>query len=282
MSEYESRAAARLARYRLPGEQIKVAMQEHWAAKIEPCVTAGGTFLMVLLINGFMPPELGILSTFAWWLWFILLLRCGWELVNWQISWFVVTNRRLLLLYGIFNRRVAMMPMSKVTDMSYSRSPLGMFLGYGTFILESAGQEQALSRITFVRNPDVTYRTICSQIFRDPFADAPAVDAPPDPKIDPGDGQGPGGGGGGPKGGPPSPGDRDPDVPRHEMGDYLVDQNADGSIGRRFLRGPGPEHTDVTTRPRSMAAEDDPGWQVSHEDASDYERVPRDAPQWWR
>ena len=34
-----------------------------------------------------------------------------------------------------------MMPLAKVTDMSFQRSPIGRILGYGEFILESAGQD---------------------------------------------------------------------------------------------------------------------------------------------
>ncbi len=52
-----------------------------------------------------------------------------------------------MLNYGVFTRRVAMMPLMKVTDMSYNRSVLGRLVGYGEFVLESAGQEQALRTV---------------------------------------------------------------------------------------------------------------------------------------
>ena len=42
---------------------------------------------------------------------------------------------------------VAMMPLAKVTDLRLSESILGRMLRYGEFIVESAGQEQALSRV---------------------------------------------------------------------------------------------------------------------------------------
>jgi hypothetical protein len=58
-----------------------------------------------------------------------------------------------------------MMPLVKVTDMSYNRSPLGRLLGYGTFVMESAGQDQALRRVEWVPQPDQTYRAICAEIF---------------------------------------------------------------------------------------------------------------------
>ena len=60
------------------------------------------------------------------------------------------------------------MPMTKLTDMSYKRSTIGVLLGYGTFVLESAGQDQALSRIDFVPRPDQLFREISELLFGRP------------------------------------------------------------------------------------------------------------------
>ena len=47
-----------------------------------------------------------------------------------------------------------MMPLIKVTDMSYNRSVPGRILGYGRFVMESAGQDQALREVNWVPDPD--------------------------------------------------------------------------------------------------------------------------------
>jgi hypothetical protein len=52
-----------------------------------------------------------------------------------------------------------------VTDLSYNRSPLGRLLGYGEFVLESAGQDQAMHRVPWLPSPDELYRRICAEIF---------------------------------------------------------------------------------------------------------------------
>ena len=57
------------------------------------------------------------------------------------------------------------MPLTKVTDLTYERSPLGRLLGYGTFIMESAGQDQALSRVDYLRSPDRLYQRLSQQMF---------------------------------------------------------------------------------------------------------------------
>ncbi len=79
-----------------------------------------------------------------------------------------MTDKRLLLRSGLWTRRIDMMPVSKVTDMSYERPFTGRVFGYGTFILESAGQDQALSRISYLPDSDRLYRETLTVIFGDP------------------------------------------------------------------------------------------------------------------
>ena len=74
-------------------------------------------------------------------------------------------GKRVMLIEGIVTRKVAMMPLARVTDMAYQQSPLGRVLNYGTFVLESAGQDQALSTIEFVPDPDILYRRINEVLF---------------------------------------------------------------------------------------------------------------------
>ena len=94
-----------------------------------------------------------------------------------------------------------MMPLLKDTDMTYDRSLLGRVVGYGKFMLESAGQDQALSTIDHVPDADTHYRAICTQLFgpASMLRFAPGG-LPPQPPRD--DGPGDGGGGGGPTNGP--------------------------------------------------------------------------------
>jgi len=49
--------------------------------------------------------------------------------------------------------------------MRLHRTTLGHALGYAEFIVESAGQEQALSRINFVPYPSQMYQEILALIF---------------------------------------------------------------------------------------------------------------------
>lgn len=96
-------------------------------------------------------------------LWYIL--KLGWQVLEWANDHFVVTDKRIFELSGVLTRNVASMPLGKLTDLTYRRSVPGRLLGYGTLIVETAGQDQALSRINFLPEPDRVYRTISTLVF---------------------------------------------------------------------------------------------------------------------
>jgi membrane protein YdbS with pleckstrin-like domain len=154
-----------LRRALLDDERIVTAVHQHWAKVAEPVVSVVAGLVLVLAIDSYLPASLSALSNVFWWAWFFLVGRAVWKILEWRHDWFAATDKRLILTYGLITQKVAMMPLAKVTDMSYNRSPLGRLLGYGTFVMESAGQDQALHRVGWVADPDRTYRAICAEMF---------------------------------------------------------------------------------------------------------------------
>ena len=154
-----------LDRYLLDGELIVTAAHHHWARIAVPVMSAFAGLVLVLVLDSFIPASLGPLEDLLWWAWLVVVGWAVWELLKWRHDWFVATDKRLILTYGLITQKVGMMPLAKVTDMSYTRSPMGRLLGYGTFVMESAGLDQALRRVRWVDNPDHTYRAICAEIF---------------------------------------------------------------------------------------------------------------------
>lgn len=158
-------ASDHVASYLARGEDVVLEMKQHWARVLPAITSCVLGFVLVVVAGIFAPPWMGPLTNAAWWIWLVLVAHLAWRLLEWWDQTFVITNKRLILVHGLFVKKVAMMPLSKVTDMSYNRSPSARLLGYGTFKIESAGQEQALNVIDFVRNPDEKYRDICGLIF---------------------------------------------------------------------------------------------------------------------
>lgn len=159
---------AQVARYLLPNEACVALVRRHPAVLISPSAQAIAGLLVAFVLTATILRSHSLLIWIVWGLWGLLMLRLIWQAVNWAVDYFVITSKRILLTSGVFTRNVAMMPLSKVTDMSFRRSFAGRMLGYGDFIVESAGQDQALRVIDHIPYPEDLYRRVCGRIFDAP------------------------------------------------------------------------------------------------------------------
>lgn len=201
-----------LERYLVDGERVIVAVRLHWFHLARELLIALAATVLAFWIDTKVSPSPGgdLLRNASLLFWWGAIAWLLWRVLNWRRDWFVATDKRFLLFYGFIRRRVAMMPLLKVTDMTYDRSLLGRLVGYGKFVLESAGQAQALSVIDYVPDADTHYRAICTQLFgpgslsrTSPGGWPPPAGSGDDDRGGSGGGGGGGnGGGGGPAGGP--------------------------------------------------------------------------------
>jgi uncharacterized membrane protein YdbT with pleckstrin-like domain len=158
---------ASVNRYLLPHERQVITVHQHPAILIRPIFEV----LVGLAIAGWLSNSVangnGTAILIIWIIWGLLFLRLVWKVFEWVETYFVVTSQRFLLATGILTRKVNMMPLAKVTDMSFQRSAMGRILGYGEFILESAGQDQALTNVDHLPYPEQLYLEVCGLIFKD-------------------------------------------------------------------------------------------------------------------
>jgi uncharacterized membrane protein YdbT with pleckstrin-like domain len=154
-------------KYLLPREVRVATVRRHPAVLLVPSAQAVAGLLVAFILSATLLRDHATLIWIVWGLWAILMARLIWEAVNWAVDYFVITSERILLTSGVFTRSVAMMPLSKVTDMSFHRSFAGRLLGYGEFVVESAGQDQALRTIDHIPYPEQLYLVVCGRIFKD-------------------------------------------------------------------------------------------------------------------
>ena len=158
---------ASVNRYLLPHERQVITVHRH------PAVLIGPVFVVLvgLAIAGWLSYSVAhgnsAVVIVIWIAWAVLLVRLAVKAYEWSDTYFVVTSQRMLLQTGLVTKKVNMMPLSKVTDMSFQRSSLGRILGYGEFILESAGQDQALRIVDHLPYPEQLYLEVCGLIFKD-------------------------------------------------------------------------------------------------------------------
>jgi uncharacterized membrane protein YdbT with pleckstrin-like domain len=158
---------ASVNRYLLPHERQVITVHQHPAILIRPIFEV----LIGLAIAGWLSSVVAHGNTTVilviWIVWGLVLLRLVVKVFEWGETYFVVTSQRFLLATGIVTRKVNMMPLAKVTDMTFQRSPMGRILGYGEFILESAGQDQALTNVDYLPYPEQLYLEVCGLIFKE-------------------------------------------------------------------------------------------------------------------
>lgn len=156
---------AEIDRYLTTAEGIVFQTRLHWIRLVGPWLLVFASLLVVAVVDAALPRDVPYARDVLVIALGVVLVRALWRTYEWYREWFVGTDRRLMLTLGIITRKVAMIPLGKVTDMRYDRPPLGQILGYGSFILESAGQDQAFREVEYVPNPDALYRRISEELF---------------------------------------------------------------------------------------------------------------------
>jgi len=220
-----------LRRYILPDEHVVAVERQHWISQFWPIL---GMVLATILaftvdVNAPETPSGQMLASAMWLTWLVMTGYFAWRIASWRHDFFVVTARRLLYFEGFIHRRASMLLMTKVTDLRFDRSLMGRLLGYGSFHIESAGQEQALSTVEHVPNAEQLYQAICRQLFNlAPHAGEDRWDG--DDRLD--DDPDPQGG----------PDDRDPDddtrSPRPGSGDPYAGPAPEGGPGTGYAADP--------------------------------------------
>ena len=149
-------------RYLAQDETILLRVNKHIAVVAKPFFQAAAVILLAVAFGSLTSPRSGVdlIDTTGSLVAAAFVLRLGWKLWAWRVDRIVVTDRRIFEVSGILTRNVASMPLENMTDITYRRSVLGRLLGYGELIVETAGQQQALNRISHLPKPDDFYRAI--------------------------------------------------------------------------------------------------------------------------
>src|SRR5690242_8866065 len=159
------RAPKGVRKYLLRSGQTVIVLRRHSQVLMIPFMTslaglvaAGFLLSLVPTDNAYVDDVIVAVAGF-------FVVRWLWRLGEWWVEQFVITDQRVLLVSGLLTRKVAVMPLTKVTDLTFQRSIMGRLLGYGEFIVESAGQVQALSRISYLPHPEQLYHDVSALLF---------------------------------------------------------------------------------------------------------------------
>jgi uncharacterized membrane protein YdbT with pleckstrin-like domain len=152
--------------YLLPTERRVIRVRQHWAS-VWKDLTQTGLFVLLMVAAERYLPDGVLIDNVLFYLALVAVLRFTVLVILWWVERIVVTDKRVMLSRGIITHNLGMMPLGKVTDLTFQRSLGGRMLGYGTVIVESAGQNQAFERIKYVPRPEEVYEAISELVFGD-------------------------------------------------------------------------------------------------------------------
>jgi uncharacterized membrane protein YdbT with pleckstrin-like domain len=150
--------------YLLPTERRVIRVRMHWAVMAKHLVQTGLFLLIMVVVQTYLPPSV-LIDNLTFYLALAAVLRFTLLTILWWTERIVITDKRVMLAQGVITHNVGMMPLSKVTDLTFRRSLGGRLLGYGTLIVESAGQIQALNKIKYMPRPEEIYEALSELIF---------------------------------------------------------------------------------------------------------------------
>ena len=181
-----TRAGKDADKYLLPGEDVVLATRRHWAVLIEPTLK----FLPVFVVGGalfLLDPDNPVTSVVGLVVVLGSLVYYALRVGEWWMRHFIVTRRRVLLTSGVIVRTVTLLPLRRITDLTWEETFFGQILGYGSFRFESAGQDQALRHITFMPDAKKVYREVSGLLFSADWGGAAGGDdeGNPDPPPPP-------------------------------------------------------------------------------------------------
>ncbi|HEY3610140.1 MAG TPA: PH domain-containing protein [Pseudonocardiaceae bacterium] len=153
--------------YLLPTERRVIRVRRHWAVVAWDAFEAAALLTVAILVSTLLSAGAWLFQNILWYAGLLVLARFAYTLYAWWDEQLVVTDKRFILITGVFTTRVAMMPLSKVTDLTYERTVPGRVFGYGTVVVESAGQIHAFNRIDHLPQPEQIYDAISELVFGD-------------------------------------------------------------------------------------------------------------------
>lgn len=152
--------------YLLPTERRVIRVRYHWASIWKDLTQTALFVLLMVVIERYLPDGM-LVDNITFYLALVAVLRFTVLTILWWTERIVVTDKRVMLSKGLITHNLGMMPLAKVTDLTFQRTLGGRMLGYGTILIESAGQNQAFELIKYVPRPEEVYEAVSELVFGD-------------------------------------------------------------------------------------------------------------------
>ena len=148
------------------GEHVVLSTRTHVKALILPAVV----LIVVAGLAGYLSslPDGDQAGTWRWVIWLVVAAILVWFVVkpflDWLLTTYTFTNRRLITRTGILTRRGHDIPMNRISDISYEKGLIDRIFGCGTLVVSDASE---LGRVELRDIPQVEQAqlTVSDELF---------------------------------------------------------------------------------------------------------------------
>jgi len=148
------------------GEHVVLSTRTHVKALIVPA----GVLIVVAALGGYLTslPDGTHAATWRWIIWVVAVLLILWFVVrpflNWLLTTYTFTNRRLITRTGILTRRGHDIPLNRISDISYEKGLVDRIFGCGTLVISDASEEGRV-RLDDIPHVEQAQLTVSDELF---------------------------------------------------------------------------------------------------------------------
>jgi uncharacterized membrane protein YdbT with pleckstrin-like domain len=136
------------------GETVALDLRPHWWYFSRNIFTGIPLVIILILVLNIDDDDLRKytgwivgLAAVAWALWLVL------KYVQWKMTYFVVTSRRVIYRTGVLAKKGVEIPLERVNNINFHQRIIDRVIGAGDLDIESAGKD-GQSHFEFIRHPD--------------------------------------------------------------------------------------------------------------------------------
>ncbi len=149
------------------GEHVVLSTRTHVKALFLPALV----LIVIAGLSGYLTslPDGQHASSWRGANWVIALLLILWFVVrpflNWLLTHYTFTNRRLITRTGILTRRGHDIPLNRISDISYEKGLIDRVFGCGTLVISDASEEGRV-RLHDIPHVEEAQLKVSDQLFR--------------------------------------------------------------------------------------------------------------------
>jgi membrane protein YdbS with pleckstrin-like domain len=148
------------------GETVALDLRPHWWYFSRNILTGIPLAIVLIVVlgqlegDGWAESSLRLLVgvvTLAWAVWL------GLKYLQWRMTYFVVTSRRVIYRSGVISKRGVEIPLERINNINFHQRLIDRIIGAGDLDIESAGKD-GQSHFDFIRHPDGVQHEVYRQM----------------------------------------------------------------------------------------------------------------------